>query len=61
MQLRLRLGHTTVSFLADSYVPWDHKLSAFCCSAETSVDTAFDEHGDADFVYKHGRCHTHGT
>ena len=51
MQLRLRLGHTTVSFLADSYVPWDHKLSAFCCPAETSVDTAFDEHGDADFVY----------
>ncbi len=30
MHLKLRLGNCTVLFLADSYVPWDGRLSAFC-------------------------------
>lgn len=51
MQLRLQLGHTTVSFLADSYVPWDEKLSGFCCTSETSVSSALTADYDADFVY----------
>ncbi len=51
MQLRLQLGHTTVSFLADSYVPWDSKLSAFCRPAETSVAARSDTSTAADFVY----------
>lgn len=51
MQLRLQLGHTTVSFLADSYVPWDSKLSAFCCPTETSVAADLTQSDTADFVY----------
>ena len=30
MHLKLRLGNCTVLFLADSYIPWDGRLSAFC-------------------------------
>lgn len=30
MHLKLRLGNCTVLFLADSYIPWDDRLSAFC-------------------------------
>lgn len=29
MDLKLRLGNCTVLFLADSYIPWDDRLSAF--------------------------------
>lgn len=51
MQLRLRLGHTTVTFLADSYIPWDHKLSAFCCPSETSVSWTSDSENISDYIY----------
>lgn len=30
MDLKLRLGNCTALFLADSYIPWDDRLSAFC-------------------------------
>ena len=51
MQLRLQLGHTTVTFLADSYIPWDYKLSAFCCPSQTSVSKEPDNSISSDFVY----------
>lgn len=50
MQLRLRLGHTTVTFLADSYVPWDHKLSAFCCPSGTSAAELSDAGVPSDYI-----------
>lgn len=51
MQLHLHLGHTTVTFLADSYIPWDDKLSAFCCSSKTSVSCGQGQPDSSDFVY----------
>ncbi|HCT92633.1 MAG TPA: hypothetical protein DF613_14830 [Lachnospiraceae bacterium] len=32
MQLNLRLGNSTILFLADNYIPWDDRLAAFCAS-----------------------------
>ncbi len=46
MELRLQLGHTTATFLADSYVPWDDRLSAFCQS-----DTAGASLPGAEYTY----------
>lgn len=37
MHLKLRLGNSTVLFLADSYVPWDERLSDFCASSEGDI------------------------
>lgn len=42
MQLRLRLGHITVTFLADSYIPWDDRLSVFAAPFDSSA---------SDFIY----------
>ena len=42
MQLQLKLGHTTVTFLADSYIPWDDRLSVFCTQKESAT---------SDFIY----------
>lgn len=42
MQLRLRLGHTTVTFLADSFIPWDDRLSVFAAPADGLA---------SDFIY----------
>lgn len=37
MRLKLRLGNCTVLFLADSYIPWDDRLSAFCVSDSEGI------------------------
>ena len=42
MQLRLRLGHTTVTFLADSFIPWDDRLSVFAAPSDGLA---------SDFIY----------
>lgn len=54
MHLRLRLGHTTVTFLADSYIPWDHRLSAFCCQSKLPGGSSLypaREDTVSDYVY----------
>ena len=42
MQLRLRLGHTTVTFLADSFIPWDDRLAVFTAPSDGLA---------SDFIY----------